>query len=157
MKTYLETHFEQCRADFLGQVAYMDTKNREQAERHGGIEYLKQHPESDAAKRYFGLESRFIKFAAYDDAVLAYIAELSRVIESQAQTIVTANQQLREYRAAQHRPLEPPPRMSHAEFLGLTILASRIPKRVGALLDHREALREASKINAATLQPHLYR
>lgn len=156
MKTYLEANFQTARAAYLAQVAWMQQKNLADAERKGGVVYLREHSQTDDAKRFLGIERRLIELAAFEDAAMDYINELSNVLEAQAQTIHALNAELRDYKRKEKPPLEAYDAIPHREYLQMMILCSRIPKRIGALMDAREGRREASKIYAATTQKHLF-
>lgn len=156
MKTILEQNYIQARAAALEQIAWMNQKNLSDAERQGGVEYLRANPQTDAGRRFLGIESRLIKLAGHDDAAQEYIRALSAVVEEQFNTIHQLNAELREYRRKDAPPLEAMTTMDFQTYLQLMLLTTRIPKRVGAFLDLREGRRDASKLYAATTQPNLF-
>jgi len=155
MKTFLEAKYIEARKVFLAQCAWMNQKNETDAERWGGVDHLAANPESDSAKRYYGIRRRIIELTTYEDVAEEYIAELSRVIESQFETINKLNHELKVARLEGEK-MEPAASIDFRSYLKLMIDVSPIPRRVGALIDLREGKRQASKTYAATTQPHLY-
>ena len=156
MKTFLETNFDESRRAALSQIAWMHQKNLTDAERHGGVEHLRANPALDAAKRFLGIERRLIELAAFDDAAMEYITELSSVLEAQAETIHRQNAELRRYKALEKTPLEPAATIDFRSYLLLMLNVAPVPRKIGAMIELREGKRTASRLYATSTQPHLF-
>lgn len=148
MNTFLESRFHVAHKRYLDQVAYMHETNLAFAEKKGGIDAI-----SGADKaRFEGIQNRLIDLVAFADASQDYIESLQETIDDLLQEKKRLRAQLTELSG--ESPLPPP--IPYREYLGIMVLGTRIPVRLGALLDYREGRRQATKNHAALLSPHLF-
>ena len=145
---YLRAQYHRTRAEALDQVAYMDARNRERAERAGGADAL----EGPARSQFLGIQQRLIVLADADAIAHEYISALENEVGEALQRAAKAERDLRELRG---EVLEPIPRIGYRDWLGSMVFGLKVPHRLGALLSADEARREASKLELATQMPHL--
>lgn len=148
MNTFLEARFRHARSRYLDQCAYMNESNLKFAEKKGGVEAL----EGADRARFEGIQSRLIDIVAYDDAVTEYIESLEQHIDE----LLLEKKRLRSQVAdlTGNQPL--PPAVPYREYLGMMVLGTKIPVRLGALLDYREGRRQAIRNHTALTMPQLF-
>lgn len=135
--------------EYLEQIAYMDTRNREFAEKNGGIGALS----GSNLQRYQGIEQRLIRLAAFQDAAENYISDLLSEIDELLRERNYLRSELN--RATGNQPA--PPMIREQDFLRLMLFgAGMLPKPISAILDQKEARRAASKEKAINEQPELF-
>jgi hypothetical protein len=148
MNTFLEARHAEAHRRYLDQVAYMNESNLKFAEKEGGVSAL-----TGANKaRYEGIQNRLIDLVAYADAAQDYIESLQQAIDDLMQEKKRLRAQLTELSG--ESPLPPP--VPYREYLGIMVLGTRIPVRLGALLDYRDGRRQAVKNSLATQMPQLF-
>lgn len=148
MNTFLEARYNEAHRRYLDQCAYMHETNMAFAEKKGGVAVLTG---ADKA-RFEGIQSRLIDLVAFADASQAYIQSLQDAIDELIQEKRRLRAQVIDLTG--ERPLPPP--IPYREYLGLMILGTRIPVRLGALLDAREGRRTAGRNALALQMPHLF-
>lgn len=148
MNTFLESRFHTAHRRYLDQCAYMHETNLAFAEKKGGVEVLTG---ADKA-RFEGIQSRLIDLVAFADAAQDYIESLQETIDDLIQEKKRLRAQVTELSG--ESPLPPP--IPYREYLGMMVLGTRIPVRLGALLDYREGRRAACKNALATSMPQLF-
>lgn len=141
--------FEEHRARYRAQIAYMDADLLEWAEKNGGKESL----ETGQRKAFAGRELGLIKLANYDDAALEYVSALENALTQTERENAQLRAQLLALKG--EKPLE---FVSRRDFLAATILGNiaRIPMPLPALLVRKAAARQASIQFARNSQPDLF-
>ena len=140
--------YELTRREFAEQLAYMDSRNMEYAERAGGKEKLT----GSELARFQGVEMRLIKLAAFMDAADDMIRELTSELTAAKNERNRLATELRETKG--EHPLPPP--IPFREYMAMMVLATKIPVHVGALLSDKEGRRQASRNALALQMPHLF-
>lgn len=148
MNTFLEARYNEAHRRYLDQVAYMHETNEKFAEKQGGVDALTG---SDKA-RYDGIKSRLIDLVAYADAAQDYISSLQEAIDE----LLLEKKRLRSRITELTGDAPLPPPIPYREYIGMMVLGTRIPVRLGALLDAREGRRTAIKNHTALSLPQLY-
>lgn len=148
MNTFLEARYNEAHRRYLDQCAYMHETNLAFAEKKGGVEALTGADKS----RFEGIRSRLIDLVAFADASQDYIQSLQETIDELIQEKRRLRAQVTDL-TGEH-PLPPP--IPYREYLGMMVLGTRIPVRLGALLDYREGRRTACKNEIALMMPQLF-
>jgi len=146
---YLRAQYHRTRAEALDQVAYMDARNRESAERAGGVDAL----EGSARARFLGIQQRLIVLADADAIAHEYISALENEVGAALQRAAKAERDLRELRG---EVLEPMPKIGYRDWLGSMVFATNRPQRLAAFLSEREARRAASRTELCLQMPQLF-
>ena len=148
MYTYHEARYNEAHRRYLDQVAYMNETNLKFAEQKGGIDTLAG---ADKA-RFEGIKNRLIDLVAYADAANDYIQSLQERLDEL--TLEKKQMRARITELTGDAPLPPP--IPYREYIGMMVLGTRIPVRLGALLDSREGRRQAIKNHTALSLPNLF-
>jgi len=148
MNTFLDARYREAQRRYLDQCAYMHETNLGYAEKKGGAEALTG---ADKA-RFEGIQNRLIDLVAFNDAAQEYIDSLHEYIDDLLKEKRSLRAQLSDLTG--ERPLPPP--IPYREYLQMMLLGTRIPVRLGALLDNREGRRQAVKNALATQMPQLF-
>lgn len=151
----IQAEYDQARADYLAQVAYMNTQNLATAERHGGVDSLRENPTSDAAKRFLGIERRLIQLAAFEDAAENLIQRMQQVIDDQFEEI----DQLRRENKLMKRRIEnrePEEFISQRDWIQLVLCAPHFPVPVVEYMKRDARMRYARVAEARRRYPHLF-
>lgn len=148
MNTFLESRYNVAHSRYLDQVAYMHESNLKFAEKQGGVDALAGADKT----RFEGIQSRLIDLVAFADAAQDYIESLQETIDDLIQEKKRLRAQLTE--SSGEHPLPPP--IPYRDYLGIMVLGTRIPVRLGALLDYREGRRQAVKNALAHSMPQLF-
>lgn len=148
MNTFLESRYYEAQRRYLDQCAYMHETNLKHAEQRGGVEALTGADKT----RFEGIQGRLVDLVAFNDAAGDYIASL----ESMINDILLEKKQLRARltQATGEHPLPPP--VPYREYLGMMVLATKIPKRLASLLDSREGRRQAIRNTLIMEMPQLF-
>lgn len=148
MYTYFEARYNEAHRRYLDQVAFMHETNQKFAEKKGGVAALDG---ADKA-RFEGIQGRLIDLVAYADAANDYISSLQEEIDN----LLLEKKQLksRVTELTGDAPLPPP--IPYREYIGMMVLGTRIPVRLGALLDYREGRRQAIKNHTELSLPQLF-
>lgn len=148
MNTFLEARYHEARRRHLEQCAYMHETNLAYAEKKGGVDALAGPDKS----RFEGIQNRLIDLVAFADAAGDYIESLEQTINDLLLEKKRLRAQLAE--STGEHPLPPP--IPYREFIGMMVLGTKIPVRLGALLDYREGRRQAIRNQLATQMPQIF-
>lgn len=148
MNTFLEARYREAHRRYLDQCAYMHETNLNYAEKKGGVEALTG---ADKA-RFEGIQSRLIDLVAFADASQDYIQSLQDTIDELIKEKRSLRAQITDLTG--ERPLPPP--IPYREYIQMMVLGTRIPARVGALLDSREGRRQAIRNSLVLQMPQLF-